>query len=61
MDTRPKSTENSSELDQGFVPSRHEDVASGNCRNLRNPTVGLVSIQHDLVVIKAHLLILPAR
>jgi hypothetical protein len=43
-----------SELNKGIFPSRHERVASGNCRDFRNPSVGTVSIQHHFVIVEAH-------
>src|ERR1035438_7622256 len=42
------------ELNEGIFPSRHERVTSRNCRHFRDPSVGLVSIQHYFVVVEAH-------
>jgi hypothetical protein len=44
----------SGELDEGLFPSRHEGVASRDCRDFRYPSVGLVSVKHYFVIVEDH-------
>src|SRR5260370_6230524 len=46
--------EDFSQFCQSLLCCWHQGVAPGNGRNLRHPSVGLVSIKHDLVIIEAH-------
>src|SRR5229473_828282 len=39
---------------QSLLCCWHQGVAPGNGRNLSHPSIGLVSIEHDLVIIEAH-------
>ena len=43
-----------SQLSQRFLAGRHEGVTARNRRNLRDPTIRLVPVEHYFVVLERH-------
>ena len=51
-------TEDVGEFTDRLFGSWHQSVAARNCRNLRDPAVGLVPVDYDLVIVNGHVVIL---
>src|ERR1019366_3490334 len=42
------------EFRQGLFPRHHRRITARDCGDLRNPSVWLIAVQHDLIIVEMH-------